>query len=219
MPGPKVSASAGAEAPVGDQEVGRVAGDVADLEDRRRLADEGGHVEDGAERHALDDAEGDHRRRVAVHDRDHVRPRPIHFAVDEALEIDGAAAGVERVAVEIVFDDVGRGDEAGRHVARQEKAVRVLVVADADMAERVEHALLEQDAVGDRQVLDQVGAGRSGRAAARVGHDLPRRSRRPPLRGFRCTFLASPGGALAAPSLSSPAASIAAVRRPVNSPA
>ena len=44
---------------------------------------------------------------------------------------------------------------ARRHVARQQEAIRPPVVTGADVAERVDHALIEQNPVGDDEVGDQ----------------------------------------------------------------
>ena len=62
---------------------------------------------------------------------------------------------VDRLAIAIELHDVGRGDEAGRHAARQEEMVRALVVAHADMAEAVDDALVVKDAVGGDEIFDQ----------------------------------------------------------------
>ena len=43
-----------------------------------------------------------------MHDGHHVRPLAVDFAVDEPLQIDRAAPGVGRRAVQVVFHDVGR---------------------------------------------------------------------------------------------------------------
>jgi len=59
---------------VADQQVGRVAGGVADLEHRCRGADETGHVKNGLQARPLRDAERDDGMGVAVHDGHHVRP-------------------------------------------------------------------------------------------------------------------------------------------------
>ena len=46
------------------------------------------------------------------------------------------------------FEDVAGRHTAGRHVARQQEAVGLFVVADADMAECVDHAVVVEDVVG-----------------------------------------------------------------------
>ncbi len=92
---------------------------------------------------------------MTVHDRHDLGLRPEDLAVDEALEIGRAALRIDRVAVEVEFHDVGRRNQPRRHAARQQKALRVLVVAGADMAEPVDHALVEENAVGGDDILDQ----------------------------------------------------------------
>ena len=94
---------------------------------------------------------------MAVHDRHHVGPGAVDLAMDEALEIDAPGLAIARRAVQVELDDVAGLDGGGRHVARQQEMVRVLVVAHARMAEGVDHALVEQDVVGVDQILQQVG--------------------------------------------------------------
>ena len=73
---------------------------------------------------------------------------------------------VHRIAVEIELQDVGRGDRRGRHVARQQEAIRARRMACADVPERVEHALRDEDAVGGREI----GAQRVERRVVEGGH-------------------------------------------------
>src|SRR6185295_18828164 len=61
---------------------------------------------------------------------------------------------VHRVAIEVVLDQVGGGDEAGCEVAREEEAVGPLRVARADVAEAVEDVFVRENAVGDDEVVD-----------------------------------------------------------------
>ena len=57
------------------------------------------------------------------------------------------------------FEDVASRYAAGRHVARQQEPVRLLVVADADMAECVHYAVVVEDVVGRNEICDQGGVG------------------------------------------------------------
>jgi hypothetical protein len=82
--------------------------------------------------------------------------------VNEALEIGGAAARVHRVRVEIVLHDVGRGDQLGGERARHKVAIRIVIVARADVAVAVEHVLIHEDAVRGHEVLDELRVGRPG---------------------------------------------------------
>ena len=84
-----------------------------------------------------------------------VRTRLVDFAVDETLEVDGPAVGVQGRSIEIEFDDVLRLHASRRHVASEQEPVGVLVVAHAHMAEGIQHALVEQDVVGRHQIGDQ----------------------------------------------------------------
>ena len=113
-------------------------------------------MENGAQR-LLGDAERDDAGRMAVDHRVDVGAHLVDLAVDEALAIDRAAARIDRIAVEIEGDEV-----AHRHVARRDRlhlqiAVGVARIPDADMAERVEHAVVRQDVVGGDQIERQLG--------------------------------------------------------------
>ncbi len=130
------------------------------LENRHPGAEKPAEMKDRPQCHA-DDTERDHRRRVAVHDRLHLRARLVDLPVDKALQVAGAAARVDGVAVEIEFHDVGGGDQRRRHASRQQKAVRVPVVPGADMAKAVEHPLIGEDAIGGDKIADQLAVGRN----------------------------------------------------------
>ena len=104
----------------------------------------------------------DHRRRMAVHNRTHLRPRLIDFAVNEAFEVHRAATLIDRRAVEVVFEDVLGRHQCGRHAARHQVAVRILVVPRADMAKAIHDALVVQNMIGRHEVIDQRRISRTG---------------------------------------------------------
>src|SRR5689334_14351754 len=83
-----------------------------------------------------------------------VGPRLVDLGMDEALRIDRAIALVERLAVEIELHNVGPADTARRERRRHQKTVLALGMADADVAEAVDHALAVEDAIGSDQVVD-----------------------------------------------------------------
>ena len=62
--------------------------------------------------------------------------------------------GLRRVAVEIELDDVGGGDERGRHAARDQEVRRVLRMPHADMAEAVDDGLLVEDVIGIDEIVE-----------------------------------------------------------------
>ncbi len=130
-----------------------------------------------------------------MHHGHHVGPHPIDLPMDEALAVKPCPLVIEPVAVEIVGDDVLGGDQARSAMPRHQELGRVLVVADADMAERVHHLLMEQDAVADDEVLDKGGRGGGYVAHRRLrtegGMDSLHRNREngPGLRAFPCTAM------------------------------
>ena len=73
--------------------------------------------------------------------------------MNEALEVDGAALRVDGFAVETEFEDVVLGHQPRCHAARHQKAAGILVVANADMAEAIDHALVVENVVGGDDIL------------------------------------------------------------------
>lgn len=96
---------------------------------------------------------------MAVNHRHDIGAGAVNFAMDEALQIDFAAARGQWVSVKIEFKNIIRGDKGGRQVSGQEKAINRLVVADADMAEGVDDTVIEENMVGQNQILDKRGIG------------------------------------------------------------
>ena len=84
----------------------------------------------------------------------------IDLAMDEAFEVNGTPLRVDGIAVAVEFHDVGGGDEARRHAARQQKVLRVLIVTHTDMAKTVDHALVVEDTIGRDEIVDQSRIGR-----------------------------------------------------------
>ena len=106
---------------------------------------------------------------MAVHDGVHVGPRAKRLAVDEALEEHAAAALIDRIGVEVELHDVLGRHQRRRPRARQQIALRICRMPDADMAPGVEHAVLRQDAACGDQVVDQRGIDRTGGRNQNIG--------------------------------------------------
>lgn len=83
-----------------------------------------------------------------MNDYRHIGAPPEDLGVNEALQVDLPVARIDGLAIERELDDVLRRNLARGHVAGEKKAVRPLVVAHADMAESIDHALVEQDVIG-----------------------------------------------------------------------
>ena len=97
-----------------------------------------------------------------------VGPGAKNLAVDETLEIDALSARFDSVAVEVELQNVGCCDRARRHVARQQEAVCAVRMPGADVAERIHHALMEEDVVSIHKVGDElrIGGDEYGHAVA-----------------------------------------------------
>jgi hypothetical protein len=102
-------------------------------------------------------AERQHGGGVVMADRIHVRPRFVDLAVDHHLAVEPHARRHHRLGIERHLQHVGRLDQLGGAVPRDEIAVRILRVADADVSERVDDAFVGENAVGDGELVAQLG--------------------------------------------------------------
>ena len=134
--------------------------DRPDVEDRRACAQKGRAADHGAQpRVAV--AERDEARGMTVQHRHDVGPGLVDFAVDHALEEQPGFSRLHRIVVEVAGDDVGPGDQSGRHAARNPIIARIAGIAPADMAVGVEHAMIGEDPVGRHQIIEQSRIGRA----------------------------------------------------------
>src|SRR6266699_2168994 len=138
---------------VRDQHVGHAA-DLADLEHGHLRREKRGNVEHRLHRH-LGGAEGNDSRGMRVDHRLHVGPGLVDLGMNETLQVAGAAARIDGIAVEIVFQDVGRRDQGRGERARHQEPVGIGRMANADVTEPVEHALTRKHVVGDHEVVQQ----------------------------------------------------------------
>ena len=127
------------------------------------------HQRDGA------DGERDRLRRVSVNDGHDIRPGLVDLAMNvNFLELVRSRAA-DRIAVEVVLDDVARAHDAGGHIARDVVVVRVSLTADAHMTLSAHDVQLRssQHPAGKDEALDQRLLGmrrhRLGRAFSRGG--------------------------------------------------
>jgi hypothetical protein len=73
--------------------------------------------------------------------------------MDHAFPIGQIAGRREQLGIERKFQDVGRLDQLRAARARKQIAAGIGRMADADMTEAVEHALMGDNAVGQRQLI------------------------------------------------------------------
>ena len=92
---------------------------------------------------------------MTMHDRHDVGALAIDLAMDKSLEVDLAAGGVYRLAVQSEFNDVIGLHTTWRHVSREQELVGALVVANTDMPEGINDALVKENMVGDDKILNQ----------------------------------------------------------------
>src|ERR1700730_13364268 len=84
-------------------------------------------------------------------------PRLVDFAVDHPLAVKTELRGLDRLRFEIELDEIGHFRQFRRLVAGDEIALRIAGMADADVAERVEHLLIGEDARRNDQFVQNVG--------------------------------------------------------------
>src|SRR5579864_5170556 len=135
----------------GHEQIG-VAEFRADIPDWNLGAHRRGGMKNGSQTRVLADAEGDDLVRMIVNHRMHVGPRLIDSAMDRALDIDRSAALVDRIAIEIEFDEVVDRHELGATRSREEEPVGPIRMSDADMAVSVDDVFMRQNPVGDDEV-------------------------------------------------------------------
>src|SRR5580704_8507319 len=135
------------------EEIG-VAEIVAAVPERRERARRGAEVENRRHRLAAD-AERPHGRRVMVADRGYVRTRLVDFAMNDALGIELDGRWIHGARLEIEFENIAAFDQFGRARTRQQIAPGLIRMAPADMPERVDHALMGEDAIGHGKLVAQ----------------------------------------------------------------
>src|SRR5271156_996734 len=108
----------------------------------------------GAERHAINHAEGYDRWRVAMHHRTGVRPRAVDFAMDESFEVDRAPASIQRISVEPELHDIGGRGQRRSDTTCEQEPITNSRMANAHVPKPVDHALVKQDMVRRHQLVD-----------------------------------------------------------------
>src|SRR5439155_12644258 len=136
---------------VADQHVGGCCFHIANLEHWCAGAEEPADVIHRLQFHG-GNAEWNDGRRMTVHDSLHIRSRLVYFAVDESFQVWPAPARIDRTTLEVELHYVVGGHQTRRHAAGEQEAIRILVVAHADVTEAVDDALIEEDAVGRDQI-------------------------------------------------------------------
>src|SRR5262249_9674776 len=138
---------------VADQHVGRRTTGFADLEDRDASAEKRAHMVNGPQRD-FGHSKGNNRRRMPMYDRLDLGVWIAVLTVNEARDVEGAPALLERVGLEVKLQNGGGHHETRRHAASKQESGRVLSVPGADMPEAVDHALVGKDAVSGYEIFD-----------------------------------------------------------------
>src|SRR5690242_20878679 len=94
---------------------------------------------------------------------------PIDLAVNESLQIQRATFGIESVAIEVEFQNVGGVDQFRRDGTRQEVPVGIPSVAGTDVSVGIHYTLGRQYAIRRHQVVQQLRIGRTRGVGLRGG--------------------------------------------------
>jgi hypothetical protein len=90
-----------------------------------------------------------------MHDGNHIWPLAVNLAVDESLQIHGWAARCDWSSIEIELQHILFGDKCRRHASGEQKAIGLSRMTHTDMAETVDHALIEQNMICLYQFADR----------------------------------------------------------------
>ena len=91
---------------------------------------------------------------MIVANRNDIRAGAIERPMNESLFVRAEPAQVDGRAVEIEFEDIFLGDEAGRAGPRHEISLRIFRIADRDVTEGVDQLQVCNDAIRDYQLRD-----------------------------------------------------------------
>src|SRR6185437_5110235 len=119
-----------------------------------------------------------HRMGMMMDHRMDVGPRLVDFAVNHFFAVQPEFGRAHRLGIERELDQVGDFGQLRRAMARDEIALRIVRMADADMAERVQHFFIAENAGCDDQFVQGV--------SKHVGHSVS-----PLLQGRRVYFRAT----------------------------
>src|SRR5665213_149421 len=94
-------------------------------------------------------------------DRRHVGTLLVDLAVDVALAVEAVLRRPYGRAVQVEGEQILFGDETRREMSRHHVLLRIAVVTHADVAERVDDSIFEENFVPQQQVLNQLVGKRS----------------------------------------------------------
>src|SRR4030095_16789927 len=107
---------------------------------------------------------------MAVDDGLNVRSCLVDLAVDKALDETGAAIRVDRIAVQIVLDDVIGHNQRRRDRARHQITVGCRRMPQRDVPEAIDDSLHREYAASRGKIRDEIG---SEWAAGFIRHGFP----------------------------------------------
>src|SRR6266849_5996086 len=100
-------------------------------------------------------AEGDHRRRMAVHNRHYVWSCLIDRAVNGSLQMRPPEVAPRWSTIQSEFHNIASGDELRGHRTREQEVSRLLGVTPTHMTVCVKDPMLRKDEVGVNNIFDE----------------------------------------------------------------
>src|SRR5262245_5021281 len=94
---------------------------------------------------------------MAMHDGLNVRSRLVDLSVDKALDETGTAIRVDRIAVQIVLDDVIGRNQRRRDRARHQITVGRRGMPQRDVPEAIDDSLRREYAAGRGEICNEIG--------------------------------------------------------------
>src|SRR5262249_15954255 len=98
---------------------------------------------------------------MAMHDGLNIRSRLVDLAVDKALDETATAIRVDRMAVQIVLDDVIGRNQRGRDRARHQVTVGRRGMSQRDVTEAIDDSVRREYAAGRGGIRDEIGRERA----------------------------------------------------------
>src|ERR1700722_6613258 len=139
------------------QKIG-IAKPVSNIPDGNLGSDPRRDMKERSQLHVLRNGKGDDFVRVVMHHGHDIGTLPVDRAMYWAFGVLSTPAKVDRIAVQIIFDDVVKCHELRTARCRQKEPVGALRMAHADMTVGIDYTFMRKNAVGYDEVSQDVGS-------------------------------------------------------------
>src|SRR5215472_6029370 len=94
---------------------------------------------------------------MTMNDGTNVGPGSIDLRVNKAFQVEWKSLRIDRIAVQIEFDQILGGYQLRCERSRHDEAVRRAIVPGADVTETIQHTMLRENPVCSDQIFDKLG--------------------------------------------------------------